>query len=109
MSSSSGVLLIALSLILTAPTTRGRGKPLQISGAGGLEGDPGPYNVSYVSIFVGTTIICYFSNSPLQTRPNHSAIDNRFITKTFSRSALTGGPENIFPSGLKHTFVVSTS
>ena len=49
---------------------------------------------------------------PFRTGASHSAIDShpyRFRTQSFSRSARTGGPDNIFSAGLEPTFGVPAS
>ena len=96
--SSSGVLLNASSIILTALTTPEESR-YKLPGPAVRKGTRGP---TMFHMFLSFLVLQLFVNlqiQPFRPRPSHSAIDShsyRFRTQSFSRSDLNGGPENIF-------------
>ena len=98
MCSSSGVLLNATSFIRTAPTTQEESR-YTLSGTAVRKRTRGP---TMFHMFLSFLVLQLFVNlqiHPFRPKPSHSANDShsyRFRTQSFSRSALNGGPENIF-------------
>jgi hypothetical protein len=60
----------------TTVATTGEGNRYKLPRSGDPEGGPGPDNVAYGFVFLGSIIICQFYKLTLSDHPSHSATDS---------------------------------